>query len=197
MSQPIRDLTGLLDQWKDGDRSVENQLVAEVYPIMCAQAQAHISRLGQQDLTWCATELAHEAFERLSLQRRVEWRNREHFFAISATVIRRVLVDYLRQRSAEKRGSEFSHVPLEDLMTCQLPETDDVVNLFALDQLLNELGRSDMELLRIVELRVFSGLNVDEIAQVCGISTATVGRRWRVARAWLSQQINPAPDDNV
>lgn len=193
MSEAAENLTVLLDQWKAGDRSVEDRLISEIYPVMCAQAQAQISRFGGRDLTWCATELAHEAFERLNHQRRVDWHSREHFFAISATVTRRVLVDYLRQRSAEKRGSRYSHIPLDELMTCQLPETDDIVDLFALDRLLEDLGQSDPDLLRIVELRVFLGLNVDQIAQHCGISTATVGRRWRFARAWLSQQLNPDP----
>src|SRR6056297_688536 len=179
-------LTSLLSQWGDGDRRVEERLVSEIYPVMRAQAQAQLGRLGGENLTWCATDLAHEAFERLVGQRQVSWRNREHFFAISSTVIRRVLVDYLRQRSAEKRGNGFVHLPLDELMGCQLPETPDIVDLLVLDDLLEQLGRSDQSLLRIVEMRIFSGLSTEQISQLTGLSVATVGRRWRFARAWLS-----------
>jgi len=190
-------LTNLLSQWGDGDRQVEERLVSEIYPVMRAQAQAQLGRLGGAGLTWCATDLAHEAFERLVGQRQVSWRNREHFFAISSTVIRRVLVDYLRQRSAEKRGSGFVHLPLDELMGCQLPETPDIVDLLLLDDLLEQLGRSDQSLLRIVEMRIFSGLNTEQISQLTGLSVATVGRRWRFARAWLSEQIDQADHDGI
>jgi len=190
-------LTSLLSQWGDGDRRVEERLVSEIYPVMRAQAQAQLGRLGGENLTWCATDLAHEAFERLVGQRQVSWRNREHFFAISSTVIRRVLVDYLRQRSAEKRGNGFVHLPLDELMGCQLPETPDIVDLLVLDDLLEQLGRSDQSLLRIVEMRIFSGLSTEQISQLTGLSVATVGRRWRFARAWLSEQIVQADHDGT
>lgn len=182
-------LTVLLERWSEGDRGAENDLMAQVYPILCAQAQAQIGRLGGRDLTLCATELAHEAYERLDRQRAIDWKNRNHFFAIAATVIRRVLVDYVRQRHADKRGSGLAALSLEDLSRCQIPETDDLVDLLELDQIMDKLGETDPELLRVVELRIFSGLGVDQIAAVCGVSTATVGRRWRFARAWLSNQL--------
>lgn len=190
-------LTSLLSQWGDGDRQVEDRLVSEIYPVMRAQAQAQIRRLGGSHLTWCATDLAHEAFERLVEQRQVSWRNREHFFAISSTVIRRVLVDYLRQRSAEKRGSGFMHLPLDELMGCQLPETPDIVDLLVLDDLLEQLGATDRNLLRIVEMRIFSGLSTEQISELTGLSVATVGRRWRFARAWLSEQIDLCSHDDA
>ena len=192
MSDDNLSLTNLLSRWKEGDRSVENSLIEEIYPIIRAQARSQIGRLAAGGVTMCATELAHEAFERLNDQKSVEWRNRNHFFAIAATVTRRVLVDYLRQRSAEKRGGNQVPVSLEDLQSCQIPETASSVDLLELDQVLNDLEKTDPELLRIVELRVFSGLKVDEMAEVCGISVATAGRRWRFARAWLSQHLGDA-----
>jgi RNA polymerase sigma factor (TIGR02999 family) len=193
MTLDTSNLTGLLERWRQGDRSAENALIAEIYPIMCAQAQAQLGRLPRSDLTLCATELAHEAYARLRQQQSVDWRNRNHFLAIVATVIRRVMVDYLRQRSADKRGDGWEHLSIDEVASCQIPDTGDFVDLFALDRALESLGESDPELLRVIELRIFSGLGVDEIAEVCGISTATVGRRWRFARAWLSQHLASRP----
>jgi RNA polymerase sigma factor (TIGR02999 family) len=189
MSVEALSLTELLDRWKSGDGSVENALVERIYPIMRVQAQAQLGRIPGADITMCATELAHEAYERLIVQQCVDWRNRNHFFAIAATVLRRVLVDHLRSRSAEKRGGDIDLFSLDAMSTCRIPGTKDSVDLLVLDQALDQLGDASPELLRIVELRVFSGLGVEEIAEVCSISTATVTRRWRFARAWLSEHL--------
>lgn len=186
-------LTELLGRWRQGDKAAENRLFDVIYPIMCAQAQAHLSRMHSGDMTLCATALANEAYEKLNRQKSVDWQNRDHFLAIAATVVRRVLVDYLRYRSASKRGSEKRHVQLHDYMECQIPDTEDSIDLLMLDQLLDELGAADPEVLRTVELRIFAGLSIDEIARVCEVSTSTVGRRWRFARAWLKQRV--AGDD--
>lgn len=189
MSSDAEPLTELLEKWRLGDREMEQRLFNQVYPIMCAQAQAQLGRLAAGGVTLCATELVNEAYERLRRQQSVDWRNRNHFLAIAARVIRRVLVDHLRQRGAEKRGGPESPLSLNELGACQIPGTDDMVDLLILDDILDHLGESDPEALRVVELRMFSGLNVAQIADVCGVSTATVGRRWRFARAWLSCQI--------
>lgn len=185
---PDSQITALLEQWKEGDRSVENALAERIYPILRAQAQAQVRRNGPA-LTLRATELANEAYERLVLQRGVEWRNRDHFFAIAATVLRRVAVDYVRQRHAEKRGGDVVLLPLDEMGAEDAPVVGGAVDWLELDQALHELARVDEELVRVVELRVFAGLGVEQIAEVCKASTATIGRRWRFARAWLAERL--------
>jgi RNA polymerase sigma factor (TIGR02999 family) len=181
-------ITTLLDQWKDGDRSVENALAERIYPILRAQAQAQVKRNGAA-LTLRATELAHEAYERLVEQRGVDWRNREHFFAIAATVLRRVAVDYVRQRRAEKRGGDVVVLPFDQIDADELAIAVPSVDWLEMDQALTELAKVDEGLVQLIELRVFAGLGVEQIANVTGASTATVGRRWRFARAWLTERL--------
>jgi len=184
-------ITTLLDQWKSGDRSVENALAEQIYPILRAQAHAQVQRNGGA-LTLRPTELANEAYERLVEQRSVDWQNRDHFFAIAATVLRRVAVDYLRYRNAEKRGGGAAMLPLDHLDVDDSGAPIPQVDWLELDQALDELAKVDKELVRLVELRVFTGLGVEQIAEVTGSSVATVGRRWRFARAWLAERLTQA-----
>lgn len=184
-------ITTLLDQWKDGDRSVENALAERIYPILRAQAQAQVKRNGSA-LTLRATELANEAYERLVEQRSVDWRNREHFFAIAATVLRRVAVDYVRQRRAEKRGGDVVVLPFDQVDAEELAIAVPSVDWLEMDQALTELAKVDENLVQLIELRVFAGLGIEQIAKVTGASTATVGRRWRFARAWLTERLTRA-----
>ncbi|MBI2396497.1 MAG: sigma-70 family RNA polymerase sigma factor [Xanthomonadales bacterium] len=181
-------ITGLLDRWKSGDRSVENELVRWIYPTLRELARSQMRRQGQA-LTLQATELANEAYARLVQQQGVDWKNRDHFAAISATVLRRVLVDYLRERSAEKRGAGAERITLDGARAGEIPGAGDHFDWLALDQALNDLARADPDAARVVELRLFSGLEVEQIAAVCHSSTATVGRQWRFARNWLAQQL--------
>jgi RNA polymerase sigma factor (TIGR02999 family) len=185
-------VTELLDAWKQGDRSVENALAARIYPVLRDLAKSQVRRNAGL-LTLSATELAHEAYERLHQQQRVDWRNRQHFFAIAATVMRRVVIDYLRMRSADKRGGETVFVSLDDSREAEATESDTMIDWLALDHALDELTRSDADCARVVELRLFSGLTVEEIADVTASSTATVGRQWRFARTWLSQRLGGPP----
>lgn len=181
-------VTALLDRWRSGDRSVENELAERIYPILRAQAQAQVTRAGGA-VTLCATELANEAYERLAEQKSVEWRNRDHFFAIAAMVLRRVVVDYARQRASEKRGGLAIVLPLDDVDTGDMPQQRDPIDWLEMEQALDELGRIDAGLVRVVELRVFAGLPVERIAELCDSSPRTIGRRWRVARAWLADRL--------
>lgn len=184
-------ITELLTAWKGGDRSVEPALVEHIYPMLRELARSQVRR-NAGVMTLAATELAHEAYERLQRQQLVDWRNREHFLAIAATVTRRVVIDHLRRRSAEKRGGDQVVVAFEadsgDGIAADAPMLDWV----ALDQGLTQLGESDPACLRVAELRLFSGLSVEEIAEVMGSSTATVGRQWRFARVWLSERLGEA-----
>ncbi len=187
----IPELTALLSAWKGGDRSVEQRLVACIYPVLRDISRAQMRKHAGL-VTLAATELANEAYERLHRQRAVEWQNRDHFYAIAATVIRRVIVDHIRQRSAEKRGGEIVFVGLDEAEVAGVPATEHGVDWLALDQALNELASVDAEVARVVELRFFSGLSVEQIATVNASSTATVGRQWRFARAWLAQRLDAA-----
>ncbi len=183
-------ITQLLDRWRQGDRSVENELATRIYPVLRRLANGQVRRQGGR-LTLSATELANEAYERLHRQQQVDWRNRDHFFAIAATVLRRVVVDHLRKRSADKRGGDVELLAFDDLPTGSLPGTDSGIDWLAVDQALEALAKEDPECARVVELRVFSGLSVERIAEVMHASTATIGRRWRFARAWLADYLDP------
>jgi RNA polymerase sigma factor (TIGR02999 family) len=181
-------ITDMLGRWKTGDRSVEGDLLEAVYPVLRELARAQVRR-NSGVLTLQATELANEAYTKLFAQHSVDWQNREHFYAIAATVIRRVVVDYLRARGSEKRGGGLPFVNLDDLREDQTPSIDDSVDWLAVDQALNELAEVDAECAKVVELKFFSGLTTERIAEVHGSSVATVGRQWRFARAWLGQRL--------
>ncbi len=182
------EITALLARWKTGDRSVENDLLSQVYPVLLDLARAQIRR-NSGVLTLQTTELANEAYARLHAQQSVDWQNRDHFFAIAATVIRRVVVDHLRQRGAEKRGGGLPFISLDDITESQTPAIDESVDWIAVDQALTDLAEVDAECARVVELKFFSGLTTERIAEVCGSSVATVGRQWRFSRAWLGQRL--------
>lgn len=187
-------ITELLSSWREGDRAAENALVEYLYPVLRGLVGAQLRR-APSGLTLSATELANEAYIRLEQQREVEWRNRDHFLAITATVVRRVVVDYLRARSAEKRGAGQVAVALDDLGEGDVPSVGDRIDWLALDQALTHLQSLDPECARVVELRLFGGLDVESIAQVCASSVATVGRQWRFARNWLAEQLEVAVRD--
>lgn len=184
----------MLEDWKGGDRGVENALIERVYPMLKELARREVRRSGGK-LTLRATELAHEAYEKLSRQQSVDWKNRSHFLAIVATVIRRVAVDYLRARSAEKRGAGISFVSLDDGFgddLCLETENADALDWAALDSGLEALEKVNADSARVVELRLFSGLSMEEIAQVVDASAATIGRRWLFGRMWLADRLQAA-----
>lgn len=188
----LSQITELLAHWGRGDRAADDALAQAIYPVLLELARAQLRRHAGQ-MTLRPTELAHEAYARVLPQAGLDWRNRAHFYAIVATVMRRVVIDYLRQRTADKRGSEVLFVPLEDLTDSDEPASSDPIDWLAVDQALNELATLDPESARVVELRLFSGLSVEEIAAVFDSSTATVGRQWRFARTWLADRLGIAP----
>jgi len=154
-------------------------------------------RQERPDHTLPPTALINEAYLRLSKQKSVRWRNREHFLAIAAQAMRRVLVDHARAHKREKRGGERRSVPLEDTM---LLTTGPTVDLLSLDAALDSLRAINSAHAAVVELRFFGGLSIADTAKVMGASTATVERHWRCARAWLFKALknghtNPAPED--
>jgi RNA polymerase sigma-70 factor, ECF subfamily len=133
------------------------------------------------------TALVHEAYLRMIDQTQVHWQNRAHFFGVAAQMMRRILVDHARAHEAEKRGGEFQKLSLDENLDASGGERD--VNLVALDDALNRLAEMDPQKSKIVELRFFGGLSIEETAEVLGIGTATVIRQWRMARAWLYGQV--------
>jgi RNA polymerase sigma factor (TIGR02999 family) len=175
-------ITELLTRWRAGEPDAADGLMRVVYPLLREIAQSRLNRQGGATLQ--PTELANEAYARLHQVRTTDWTSRAHFFAFSAKVIRGLAVDHLRARASDKRGGGFALLPLESAVGVAA-ETGGV-DLLAVDRALTELEREDAVLAHIVELKFFSGLSTDEIAEACGLSRASVVRRWRYARAWLA-----------
>jgi RNA polymerase sigma factor (TIGR02999 family) len=177
------ELTALLNRWRAGDRSIEPEVMDAIYPFLRAFAHRQIS--GDRGLTLQPTELAHEAYLRLAGQAVTDWQSRGHFFAIAARIVRRVVIDYLRERGAEKRGRNELTVSIDLLDEGDLPIAETGVDWLGIDAVLNELERVDAGSVRIIELRYFAGLSIEETAAATGVSRATLVRQWRTARAWL------------
>lgn len=181
-------ITDLLTRWKQGDKSVETELVELVYPLLREVAAAQVRR-NFGVLTLQATELANEAYSKLVKLHGLDWQNRDHFFAVAATVIRRVVIDYLRQRGSAKRGGGLPLLAIDEVHQEQLAVFDESADWIGLDEAMTELASVDRSCAKVVELKFFSGLTNDKIADVCGISVPTVVRQWRFARAWLGKRM--------
>jgi RNA polymerase sigma factor (TIGR02999 family) len=178
-------ITQLLVAWSDGRREVLEDLLPLVYGELRRLASRYL-RHEPADHTLQPTALVHEAYLRLIDQRRVRWRNRAHFYGIAAQIMRRILVDHARAHGAKKRGAGWERIPLvED----QTPAGASDVDIVALDDALGRLSTFDPQQGRIVELRYFGGLTIDEVAEVEGISAATVVREWTIAKAWLRGEL--------
>jgi RNA polymerase sigma factor (TIGR02999 family) len=179
-------VTELLRNWSDGDKQAQEKLFQIVYNELHRQAARYV-RNEHPGLSLQTTDLIHEAYLRLIDQHHVEWQNRLHFFAISAKVMRHILVDHARSRQAAKRGGSNIRLPLEDAMVV-LPGKD--LDFVALDEALNRLAQIDSQQSHVVELRFFSGLSVEETAKVLDVSERTVKRDWNVAKAWLRRELS-------
>jgi RNA polymerase sigma factor (TIGR02999 family) len=183
--RPAAKITDLLIAWGDGGRGALDELLPLVYAELKRLATRYLRRESAGH-TLQPTALVHEAYLRLVDQRRVRWRNRAHFYGIAAQIMRRILVDHARARHAGKRGAGWRRVPLVDENTAAgAPDVD----VLALDEALRRLSAFDGRQERIVELRYFGGLTIDETADVVGVSTATVVREWTVAKAWLRAEL--------
>jgi RNA polymerase sigma factor (TIGR02999 family) len=186
-------ITKLLQGWRGGDRAALDALVPVVYKELHRLAHCEL-RKERPDHTLQSTALVHEAYFRLVGQSLPQWESRTHFFAIAAQLMRQILVDYARRHRASKRGSGVCMLTLDDAVV--LPQRKDV-DVVAIDDALNTLAEVDPRQSRIVELRFFAGLSLQEISEVMGIATATVQRDWTAARAWLHREISrrPIPGD--
>lgn len=185
------EITALLLAWNAGDESAFQRLMELLYENLRLLARATLTK-ERPDHTLQATALVHEAYLRLVNQKQVTWQNRSQFLCLAARQIRRVLLDYARQRSAAKRGGEDQRVPVEMALDISEERTEAV---FAVDRALEQLAALDPELADLVELRFFGGLTQEEIAAVRGLSLSTVARRWKVAKARLVQLLEDGSHD--
>ena len=178
-------ITELLVGYGRGDKEALDQLMPIVYEELRRQAARYL-RKERPGHTLQTTALIHEAYVRLVDQRHVQWQNRAHFFGIAAQLMRRILVDHARTKKRVKRGGSDIRVSLGDADVAVKGQDLDVV---ALDEALQRLAQLDEQQSRVVELRFFSGLSVEETAEVLGISKATVKRDWSMAKAWLHREL--------
>jgi RNA polymerase sigma factor (TIGR02999 family) len=185
MGEGASEITNLLAKLQAGEPEVSARLIALVYPELHAIA-GRCMRGERPGHTLQATVLVHEAWMRLAGQRGVHWENRVQFFAFAAHVMRRVLVDYAREHRALKRGGAAARVSLDDAL---LVTEDRLDQILTMDDSLRKLSAVDAQQGRIVELRFFAGMTVEETSQVMGISTATVKREWSHAKAWLARDM--------
>jgi RNA polymerase sigma factor (TIGR02999 family) len=185
------DVTGLLQAWGQGDREAGERLIPLVYDELRRQAARHLRR-EKREHTLRPTALVHEAYLRLAGQRDAVWSNRAQFFGVAAQVMRRILVDHARRRGASKRAGSWRRVSLDEAMVRAEPRD---LEILALEEALSELASLDPDKARLVELRYFGGLSLEETAEVLQVSESTVTREWRMAKAWLFRRITGASPD--
>jgi RNA polymerase sigma factor (TIGR02999 family) len=178
-------ITLMLKQLNEGNQDVVSELVPLLYDELRRLAATYLRR-ERGDHTLQPTALVHEAYLRLVDQKEVHWQNRSHFFGIAAQQMRRILLDYARSHKAAKRGGLAGKLSLEQVMVAAHDNSGDIV---ALDETLSRLEAIDSQQAKIVELRVFGGLTVEEVAEVLSISPATVKRDWSMAKAWLTREL--------
>jgi RNA polymerase sigma factor (TIGR02999 family) len=187
MSVPdAHEVTELLVAWSDGDEQALDRLAPLVQAELHRLARRYMSR-ERGDHLLQTSALINEAYLRLIDWKSARWQNRAHFFGVAAQMMRRILVDHARAHEAEKRGGEFQKLSLDENLDAAGAPRD--VNLVALDDALNRLAEMDPQKSKIVELRFFGGLSVEETAEVLGVSAPTVKRQWRMAKAWLYGQV--------
>jgi RNA polymerase sigma factor (TIGR02999 family) len=186
MTSTTDEITQLLIAWNQGDQRARDELAPLIYDELRRLARGLLRR-ERPGHTLQPTALVHEAFLRLIDQSQVNWQNRAHFFGSAARLMRQILINHAEARRAAKRGGETERVSLYNV-DHSMPGQE--IDLIALDEALRRLERLDPQQSRIVEMRYFSGLTIDEIAEAIGVSPATVKRDWSVARAWLRRELS-------
>src|SRR5258706_4364827 len=190
MESSRSEVTKLLQLWSDGRKDALDRLLPQIYAEL-RRLPSSCLRRERRDHTLQATALVDEACIKLVDQRAVRWQNRAHFSGIAAQAMRRILVDHARAHAAGKRGDGAHRVPLDEaLVLTDMPNVD----LLALDEVLTRLAAIDPQQSRVVELRLFGGLTMEETAEVLHISPATVGRDWTLARAWLYAELQQSTE---
>ena len=185
-SASLHQVTRLLQAWSSGDEQALQELMPLVYdePHRLAQRFMAGEQSGHPLQT---TALVHEVYIRLVDVKNVDWQNRAHFYALSARLMRRILVDFARTRNYQKRGAQFAHIQLEEAATVSAAVGSE---LLAVDEALKQLAAVDARKSDVVEMRFFGGLTVEEIAAALGVSPETVARDWKLAKAWLLRQLS-------
>jgi RNA polymerase sigma factor (TIGR02999 family) len=178
-------VTGLLRKWRDGDESAMDQLLPIIHDALHRLAHQYVNR-ERRGHTLQTTALVNEAYLRLVDQHDVDWENRAHFFAVSAQVMRHILVDYARRRASGKRGGAYKHLTLDSEAIVSAERSAEIL---ALDDALASLEQINPRGCKVVELRYFGGMNNKETAEVLRISETTVERDWRLAKAWLFREL--------
>ncbi len=180
-----QDITRLLNDWQNGDKQASDELMIKVYDTLRQMARQCLNS-ERPDHTLQPTALVHEAYFRLIGHQEITWKNRAQFFAIAAQTMRRILTDHARACLAEKRGGQLTIVSLQDLGDVSMQEPENIV---ALHVALDALALIDPDKAKLVELRFFGGLSIDETAELMETSRATVVRKWRLAKAWLYREL--------
>jgi len=188
----VTDITDLLNRWSAGDGKAFEEMIPIVYRDLKRMAERTLQN-ERHSLTLDCTALVHEAYLRLVDQTRMHWSGRAHFFGAAAQVMRRILVEHARQRLAQKRGAGARHEPLDKAVAVALAPDLDVL---AMDGALSALAAADPESARVVELRCFAGLSIDETAEVMNTSPSSVTRTWSFARAWLYRKLQGNPQSS-
>jgi RNA polymerase sigma factor (TIGR02999 family) len=191
MTPASHEITQLLKDWGDGDRSARDQLMPLVYEELRRMAHQHM-RKERPGHTLQTSALVNEAFVRLVDQSNVKWQNRAHFFGIAAQMMRRILVDYARSRRYAKRGGGAPEISLDEALTVSDERSSEVV---ALDEALTRFAGVDERKSQIVELRFFGGLSIEETAEVLAVSPGTIMRDWTLAKAWLRRELSNNPPE--
>ena len=191
MADVREDVTQVLEQLKGGDRHAADKLLPMVYDEFRALARHYLAQ-ERANHTLQPTALVHEAYMKLVDQTRVDWQGKSHFFAVAAQAMRRILVDHARSRQREKRGGGRARVILDEAVALSPQKDEDVL---ALDEALERLAKLDPRQAKVVELRFFGGLNVEEVAEALGVSKRTVEGDWTFARAWLSRELRASDEE--
>ncbi len=178
-------ITTLLQAYASGDQHALDELIPLVYNEMHSMAKGRLTG-ERSDHTYSATALVHEAYLKLVDFNRIDWKNRNHFFAIASQIMRNILVDYAVKQNAQKRGGNNKKVTLGD---AHLKKEMNVEEILSIDQALRRLEELDERQAKIVECRFFGGLTIEETANTLGISEPTVNRDWKIARAWLNREL--------
>jgi len=186
MSEQSSEITQILQDWNDGNEDAKERLLPFVYDELKRQARILMAR-ERPNHTLQPTALVHEAYLKLIDHTRINWQNRAHFLGMAATIMRQILIDHARRHRAGKRGGEHENLSLEDTVVIVAGEKP--MDLIALDEALKDLAKFDEFKSRLVELRYFGGLSVEETAEVMQVSEITVKRHWRMAKAWLAETI--------
>jgi RNA polymerase sigma-70 factor (ECF subfamily) len=189
---PSQEVTRLLLAWRQGKQDALDELIPLVYEQLRQQAHRYLQH-EQRGHSLQTTALLNETYLRLVDCDKISWKNRAHFFAITAKMMRNILVDYARARRSQKRGGDVQKTTLDQALTFSIARNSDLI---ALDDALNELALRDERRSRVVELRFFGGLRIEETAEVLGVSPDTVVRDWRLAKIWLAREVKKSAEAN-